>query len=125
MKRHPVILAYSNPELARTLTPELGDASFEFRLASSLEQVRSTLRVQHVGCVIADLEVMSFAQIKALQWEHGLHFVCVHRNADDQMWMDSLRAGAIDCCYPDDTATINRALHASKHAMAAAGAAAA
>lgn len=116
MKSRKVVLMYSDTDVARRMSKALGSVSWECAIASSGDDLPAIAGTHNVNCVIVDLEAMTIAQVKDLQERCGVPVICVHRNASDSMWIDSMSAGAVDCCYPDDWTAIHRALQRVKSA---------
>jgi len=96
-----------------------GDVASAAKLASALhqlctvyvartpEEVRSAVPKHRANVVIADLEVVGLPEIEQLHKDFGhLSIVATHRVADEELWAQSLQAGAVDCCYPTDLRTI-------------------
>jgi hypothetical protein len=72
--------------------------------AASVRESVPRLRAQ---LAIVDLEVVSFSELADLCREFpATAFVCVHRLADDSMWMQALASGAVDCCLSADLSRI-------------------
>lgn len=66
-------------------------------------EVRESVPRVRAQLAIVDLEVVTFSELSELCREFpATAFVCVHRLADDAMWMKSLGAGAVDCCLSTD-----------------------
>lgn len=70
-------------------------------------EVRETVPRVRAQLAIVDLEVVTYSEVAELCREFpATAFVCVHRLADDAMWMKSLAAGAVDCCSSADLSRI-------------------
>ena len=70
-------------------------------------EVRESVPRLRAQLAISDLEVVTFAELAELCEEFpATAFVCVHRVADDAMWIKSLAAGAVDCCVSSDLTRI-------------------
>ena|SRR5664279_3369122 len=70
-------------------------------------EIRESVPRLRAQLAIVDLEVVTFAELADLCREFpSTAFVCIHRLADDAMWMKSLAAGAVDCCVSSDLARI-------------------
>lgn len=66
-------------------------------------EVRESVPRLRAQLAVVDLEVVTFSELAELCHEFpATAFVCVHRLADDAMWMKSLAAGAVDCCLSTD-----------------------
>lgn len=101
----PVQVVIANPAEAFPKFP-LNSSYQEFQ---NLTTVHATAEVREIvprlraQLAIVDLEVVTFAELAELSREFpATAFVCVHRVADDAMWMKSLAAGAVDCCLSSD-----------------------
>ncbi len=65
----------------------------------AISDIRATVARLRAQLAIVDLELVSFPELAALCREFpATAFVCVHRVADDTMWMQTMASGAVDCC---------------------------
>jgi len=107
MQRPNVIVAQSNVNAAASLAASLQKVCRSVYVAKSLEEVRAAVPKHRADIVIADLELMCLPEIERLHHEFGgVRIVCTHRVPDEQMWAESLQAGATDCCFSDDARAI-------------------
>ncbi len=105
--RPNVIVAQNDPESAGRLASALNRLGRTVYVARTPEEVRNAIPRHRADVVIADLEVVGIGEIEQLhkQFDH-LSIVTTHRVADEELWAQSLQAGAVDCCYPTDLRTI-------------------
>src|SRR5437899_495913 len=107
MSRPNVILVQRNAATAASLAASLQRHCRSVYVAKTPEEVRAAVPKHRADIVIADLELMRLPEIERLHSEFGdVKIVCTHRVPDEQMWADSLQAGAVDCCFADDTRAI-------------------
>lgn len=72
---------------------------------------------------VLDLELLDIDEIRKLAGTFAeLTIICTHRSPDERMWMDALRAGAVEFCHPFDLRSILRAsrVAVTRHAAVAA-----
>ena len=102
-----VIVAQNDAESAARLASALHRLGRTVYVARTPEEVRDAVPKHRADVVIADLEVLRLDDVEQLhnEFEH-LSIVTTHRVADEQLWAQSLQAGAVDCCYPNDLRTI-------------------
>jgi hypothetical protein len=80
------------------------------RQAPCLEDLREYLVKNPKGIVVVDMEVASLFDVERLSHDFPeVRIICNHRLADEQMWTQTLNAGAADCCPSYDTRGILRA----------------
>jgi DNA-binding NtrC family response regulator len=105
--RPNVIVAQNDAESAARLASALHRLGRTVYVARTPEEVRNAVPKHRAGVVIADLEVLRLDDVEKLhnEFEH-LSIVTTHRVADEELWAQSLQAGAVDCCYPNDLRTI-------------------
>ena len=107
MHRPNVIVAQSNASAAASLAASLQRVCRSVVVAKSPEEVRAAVPKHRADIVIADLELVHMPEIERLHHEFGgVRIVCTHRVPDEQMWAESLQAGAADCCFADDARAI-------------------
>jgi len=94
-------------KLAASLAPHLSGIS----IGTSFEETRAAIARNRAGGAVVDLETCDLGQVQQLCREFpGTNIVCTHRLADEQMWVAALSAGAVDCCYDGDVASILKAV---------------
>jgi hypothetical protein len=98
-----VVLAHHDPVVAQSL----GDALRpHFRRLVTITQpleVEAAIARSRAGFVVADLELLSYEQLrKLIVGFPSTVFTCVHRLADEAMWAEVLSLGAVDCCLAND-----------------------
>jgi DNA-binding NtrC family response regulator len=102
-----VIVAQHDAESAARLASALLRLGRTVYVARTPEEVRNAVPKHRADVVIADLEIVALPEIERLHKDFGhLSIVTTHRVADEELWAQSLQAGAIDCCYPSDLRTI-------------------
>jgi DNA-binding NarL/FixJ family response regulator len=103
MQRLNVIVAQRDATSATQIALALHDHCRSVYLANTPEQIRRAVPKQRADVVVVDLEMVGLEEIEKLHKEYGnLAIVATHRVADEEMWTQSLQAGAVDCCYPQD-----------------------
>ena len=108
MQQRPnVIVAQGDAASAARLASALHQLGKTVYVAQTPEEVRSAVPKHRADVVIADLEVVGLTDIEQLHKDFGhVSIVTTHRVADEELWAQSLQAGAVDCCYPSDLRTI-------------------
>jgi DNA-binding NtrC family response regulator len=105
-----VVLLQSDSGISQNLIASLSNSASHVHLVRSSEELRRSIVNNHAGAVILDLELPSFSDVEQLSREFpDVSIVCNHRVADEQMWTESLNAGASDCCPSSDTRGMARA----------------
>jgi DNA-binding NarL/FixJ family response regulator len=90
-------------------------------VARDLEEIKHHIRRHGADVVVLDLCLADLREVRRLTREfRGISFVCTHRVPDEEMWRDTLEAGAVDCCASDDVHEIVRATRAAGKAHVAA-----
>ena len=103
MQGPTILIANSDPNSAATLSQVLRDHARSVLVVRSTEELRSAVPKHRATTVVADLETVPLSEIERLHnnFSH-LSIICTHRVPDEQMWADSLAAGAIDCLHNRD-----------------------
>ena len=105
--RPNVIVAQGDAASAAKLASALHQVGHTVYVARTPEEVRNAVPKHRANVVIADLEVVGLPEIEQLHKDFAhLSIVATHRVADEELWAQSLQAGAVDCCYPSDLRTI-------------------
>ena len=105
--RPSVIVAQGDAASAAKLASALHRLCHTVYVARTAEEVRNAVPKHRADVVIADLELVGLPEIEQLHKDFGhLSIVATHRVADEELWAQSLQAGAVDCCYPSDLRTI-------------------
>lgn len=94
-----VVVIARPDQCSRTLLPLHG--SEQISVAHSRAEAAAILSRTHFDAAVVDLECVSLDDVVSLIKEWNLGVVCVHRVADENLWLKALHAGALDCCYPD------------------------
>ena len=103
MRPISAIVVHKDSSFIETLASSLRQHFRLVNTASSADGARSQIRNHHAQLLIIDLESVDLEQIKLLNMEFsGITIVCTHRLADEELWLQALRAGAADCCHESD-----------------------
>lgn len=85
-------------------------------VAGSAVELRTMLLRHEARVAVLDLELLNLEEIGHLADSFSeLAIICTHRAPDEQMWMNSLKAGAVEFCHPQDIRSILRASRAAVH----------
>jgi response regulator of citrate/malate metabolism len=110
MNHHDVIVAQSDCVVAEHLAAKLHSYFRNICVARNLDEIRNIIYRHGAEVVILDLDLADYRELRALAREfHAVGFVCTHRVPDEEMWRETLLAGAVDCCARDDIHQIVRA----------------
>ncbi len=121
MNPHDVIVAQSDCVVAEHLAAKLHTYFKNVSVARDLDEMKHIIRRHGADAVILDLDLADMHDVRQLTHEfHGIGFICTHRVPDEEMWRETLQAGAIDCCASDDVHEIVRATRIAGRAHAAA-----
>ncbi|MDT8070377.1 MAG: hypothetical protein ROO76_19595 [Terriglobia bacterium] len=121
MNPHDVIVAQSDCVVAEHLAAKLHTYFQNVSVARDLDEIKHLIRRKGAEVVVLDLDLADMHHVRQLTREfHGIGFICTHRVPNEEMWRDTLQAGAVDCCASDDVHEIVRATRAAKRAMPAA-----
>lgn len=109
-----ILIAQNDPEIALGLANDL-HLHFARIVVANTPLELSTLLARHRARVaVLDLEMMNLEEVSRLcEGFPDLAVICTHRSPDELMWMDSLRAGAVEFCHPQDVRSILRATRAA------------
>ncbi len=114
MNPHDVIVAQSDCLVAEHLAAKLHAYFQNVSVARDLDEIKHIIRRQGAEVVVLDLDLADMHAVRQLTLEfHAVGFVCTHRVPDEEMWRDTLQAGAIDCCANNDVHEIVRATRAA------------
>jgi len=103
MQHTNVLLLQSDPKVAQTLASLLSSSFHGVHVASSVDDLRHAAAKHHPSAMVLDLESASLAEVEALTKEfNGVRVICNHRVPDEEMWTQTLTAGAEDCCPSSD-----------------------
>ncbi len=121
MTPHEVIVAQSDSVVAEHLAAKLHTYFRNVSVARNLDEIKQLIHRHGADIVILDLGMAEMNDVRQLTREfHGIGFICTHRVPDEEMWRETLQAGAIDCCASDDVHEIVRATRAVGRVQAAA-----
>jgi DNA-binding NtrC family response regulator len=115
-----IVIAQRDPTIAQGLANELQAHVARVAVTESATELHTILQRREARAAVLDLEIVNLEEVCRLASIHDdLTIVCTHRAPDERMWMDALKAGAVEFCHPQDVRSILRALRApSKHQTA-------
>jgi DNA-binding NarL/FixJ family response regulator len=103
MQHTNVVLLQSDPKVAQTLATLLADSFHRVHVAKSVEDLHRAAARHRPDAIVLDLESAPLAEVEALKKEfEEVKLICNHRVADEEMWTQTLSAGADDCCPSSD-----------------------
>ena len=109
-----IVIAQNNPEIALGLANDLHAHFAHVAVATSAVELRTLLARTEARVAVLDLELLDLDEIAELAERFtSLAIVCTHRSPDERMWTNSLKAGAVELCYPRDVRSILRASRAA------------
>jgi DNA-binding NarL/FixJ family response regulator len=124
MQHTNVVLLQSDPKVAQTLAALLANSFHRVHVAKSVEEMHWAAAKHRPNAIVLDLESAPIAEVEALKKQfEEVKVICNHRVADEEMWTQTLGAGADDCCPSSDMRGIlSAAVRANEisHKMAAA-----
>ena len=121
MNPHDLIVAQSDCIVAEHLAAKLHPYFKNVSVARNVDEIRHIIHRHGADVVVVDLCLADIRDVRQLTLEfHGIGFICTHRVPDEEMWRDTLQAGAIDCCACDDVHEIVRATRTAGRVRAAA-----
>ncbi len=121
MNQQDVIVAQSDCAIAEHLAATLHTYFRNVKVARDLDELKHIIIRHGADVAVLDLDLADVRDIRQLTHEFpGVGFVCTHRVPDEEMWRDTLQAGAVDCCASNDVHEIVRATRAARRAMSAA-----
>ena len=99
-----IALLQSDPTIAEMLAASLSHSFHGVHVARSVEELRRIAAKHRPYAIILDLESATLHDVETLKQEFaGIRIICNHRVADEEMWTQTLTAGADDCCPSSDT----------------------
>ncbi len=103
-----VVVANPDSQIAAQLAAALHQHFGKIAVAGSLDEVRHAIPKHRAEVAIVDVEKLaSIADLERLAHDFGhTSIVCTHRIPDEEMWAETLSAGAIDCCDASDPDSI-------------------
>ncbi len=109
MKPHDVIVAQSDCVVAEQLAAKLHPYFKSVSVARNVDEMKRIIQHQGADVVVLDLCLANIPDVRQLTDEfNGIGFICTHRVPDEEMWRETLEAGAVDCCASDDLHEIVR-----------------
>ena len=111
MQAQAVVVFPGDSGSAKLLLSALGSSFHFIHQVNSLSELRSSMAKHGAQVAIVDMEAASFAELQHVSREFPyVCIVCLHRCADEEMWVAALDAGASDLYHPTDTVGIVRAV---------------
>jgi DNA-binding response OmpR family regulator len=105
-----VVIAQADPAIAVGLANDLHAHFARVTVAESPVELRTMLLRHQARVAVLDLELLDLDEVRKLARAFcDLTIVCTHRSPDERMWMDALKAGAVELCHPRDMRSILRA----------------
>jgi DNA-binding NarL/FixJ family response regulator len=106
-----VVIAQKENATAQQLAQTLRSRFRQVLVAHSIVEIVDCIAKNHAQSAIIDLEAVTAEELRQLCREFpGTAVVATHRSPDDEMWMETLSLGAVDCCHFGDVETILRAI---------------
>jgi DNA-binding response OmpR family regulator len=106
-----VIVALKNPSAANQIAAQFRTRVRDVVTTHSRVELRAALAKRSADAVVVDLELCEPVELRQLCEElHGIPVVAAHRSPDEEMWMRSMDAGAVDCCHCADVEGMLRAI---------------
>ena len=110
MQSPTVVIAQSAPGVVMELAKDLHVHFARVVVAGSAMELRTVLLRHEARVAVLDVELLVMNEIRELaRTFEELTIICTHRSPDERMWMESLRAGAVEFCHPLDLRSILRA----------------
>jgi DNA-binding response OmpR family regulator len=111
MQNLSVVIAQKEASASQLLSHALMARVRHVVVVNSRAELNNAILKNRAQAAIVDLELMSRAQLRQLCKEFGnVAVVATHRLPDEEMWMASLEAGAVDCCHYKDVEALLRAI---------------
>jgi len=121
MQTTDILLLQSDSRIADVLMRSLAEQSQRVRVAKSIEDLLQAAAKHQPRAIVLDLETVSLADLKALKQQfQSIRVICNHRIADEEMWTETLGAGADDFCPSADTRAIVNSISSAASARAVA-----
>ncbi len=102
-----VVVLQNNSANAKSLVKSL---DYHFRVVNvvrNMDELTRAIPRHSADVAIVDLEFASLDDVRRLRKEFpGASIVCMHRLADERMWIEAVAAGAVDCCASSDVRAI-------------------
>ncbi len=105
-----VVIAQDDPGIALKLANDLHAHFARVVIAGNAKELRTMLLRHEAHVAVLDLELLALDEIRQLVRNfEDLTILCTHRSPDERMWIDALKAGAVEFCHPQDLRSILRA----------------
>jgi len=110
MQSPTVVIAQSDPGVVMELAKDLHMHFARVVVAGSAMELRTILLRHEARVAVLDVELLDTNDIRELaRTFEELTIICTHRSPDERMWMEALKAGAVEFCHPLDLRSILRA----------------
>jgi len=110
MKSLKVVLLQGDARVAQSLASALSQNFSSVQQVQSLGELRNRIVKNRAEVAILDIEATPLSEVEHLAQDFsGVCIVCTHRVADEEMWAQALRAGAVDVCQANDVPGVVRA----------------
>ncbi len=111
-----VVIAQNDSQIARELTNDLHAHFAQVTVAENALELRTMLLRHEARVAVLDLELVNLNEVRQLTRNFvDLTIICTHRSPDERMWMEALKAGAVEFCHPLDLRSILRASRSALH----------
>jgi DNA-binding response OmpR family regulator len=121
MRPNNVVLAHRDATIAEAIAEALRPHFRRVAIAGSLAEAEALIVRFRATFVVADLELLSYAELNRLCTDFpSTAVVGIHRLADEIIWSEVLSAGAVDCCVSGDIPAILLASEKHHRGMTAA-----
>ena len=118
-----IVVLQGDPQVARELQRSLQTHFTLIVAARNVTELRDAIPKYRAQAVILDVEAASLTEIERLRHDFpGICLVCTHRLADEEMWTQTVGAGASDLCQAGDLPGIVSATVRSTRAAVSAAA---
>jgi DNA-binding response OmpR family regulator len=98
-----VVVLESDPQVAQLLASKLSSQFDSVHLAHSQAELRERIATDQPRALLLDMEHSPLTEVRNLHHDYpSLPIVCVHRIADESLWIAALEAGASDVCHSDE-----------------------
>jgi DNA-binding response OmpR family regulator len=102
-----VVVLESDPRVAQFLAGKLASQFRDVYMANSGDELRERVTTSLPEAVLLDMEHSRISDVRNLHHDFpSLPIVCMHRIADESLWIAALEAGASDVCRSDDVQNV-------------------
>lgn len=98
-----VVIAHNDPEVSPELANELRLHAARVVVAEDASELFALLLLHKARVAVLDLDLAKLEEVRQLARTYcDLTIICTHPSPDDRVWVDTLDAGPVDVCHPDD-----------------------